>query len=139
MHSYIDLASLTLYPIHVLVTWATDLFAFVLDAAGLETKPKLSDIQRLVKPLVASQWEEVGTALRLADDDDGEQLDLIQEKRIGDCGMCFNDMMKMWLRRSGTSHSSDVTWATLIKAVKSIDGLEDAGARIEAQLFSSSE
>ena len=47
--------------------------------------------------------------------------------------MCFNDMMKLWLR----SRLPEVTWATLIKAIKSIGGLEDAGAKIEAQLLSS--
>ena len=40
----------------------------------LESKPNLSELQHVVKPLIANRWEEVGTALGLADDDDGEQL-----------------------------------------------------------------
>ena len=104
--------------------------------AELNTKPKLSELQRIVKPLVASRWEEVGTALQLADDDDGEKLDRIQERRNGDPGMCFNDTMKLWLRAGGTS-LSEVTWAVLIESIKSIEGLEAAGDKIEAQLISS--
>ena len=107
---------------------------FLYHDIGLESRPKLSELQRIVKTLVASKWEEVGTALQLADHDDGEELDRIREKRNGDPGMCFNDMMKLWLR-SGTA---ETTWAALIKAVKSIEGLEAAGAQIEAQLLSSS-
>lgn len=111
------------YKVHIILT-------------GLETKPKLSQLQVLVKPHVASRWEEVGTALGVADDDDGEQLDRIHENRNGDCGMCFNDTMKLWLR-SG-SPSFPVTWATLIKAIKSVGGLEAVGAQIEAQLLTTS-
>ena len=87
----------------------------------------------MVKPQVASKWEELGTALQLGDDDDGLELDRIQEKRNGDPGLCFNDLMKLWLR-SGTAQ---ITWGALIKAVKGIDGLEAAGAQIEAQFYSS--
>ena len=103
--------------------------------AGLESKPKPSELQLLVKPHVAERWEELGTALGLADDDDGEQLDKIQENRNGDSGMCFSDTMKLWLRRSGGS--SQATWAMLMKAIKSIKGCEAAVAQIEAQLLSS--
>ena len=100
----------------------------------METKPKLSDLQHIVKPLVATQWEEVGIALYLADNDDGEQLDRVRENRSGESSMCFNDTMKLWLR----SGVPEVTWAALIKAIKSIDGLKGSGAKIEAQLLSSS-
>ena len=87
-----------------------------------------------MKPHVAKKWEELGTALGLADEDDGEQLDKIQENRNGDSGMCYNDTMKLWLR-SAPLHQA--TWARLIEAIKSIEGLEAVGARIEAQLISS--
>ena len=103
-------------------------------AAGLKSKPKLSRLQSLVKPHLAKRWEELGTALSLADDDDGEQLDKIQENRSGDSSMCFNDAMKLWLR-SAPSHQ--LTWATLITAIKSIEGLEAVAEQIEAQLISS--
>ena len=79
----------------------------------------------------------MGTALGLANDDDGEQLDRIQENRNGDCGMCFNDTMMLWLRSNSPSYP--VTWATLINAIKSIEGLEAAGAQIEAHVLSTSE
>ena len=100
---------------------------------GLESKPKLSELQSLVKPHLAKRWEELGTALGLADKDDGEQFDKIQESRSGDSGMCFNDTMKLWLR---SAPSRQLTWATLIEAIKSIEGLEAVGAQIEAQLIS---
>ena len=87
-----------------------------------------------MKPHLAKRWEELGTALGLADKDDGEQLDKIQESCGGSSGMCFNDAMKLWLR-SAPSHK--LTWATLIEAIKSIEGLEAAGAQIEAQLITS--
>ena len=48
--------------------------------AGLESKPKLSKLQSLVKPHLAKRWEELGTALGLADEDGGEQLDRIREQ-----------------------------------------------------------
>ena len=108
----------------------------VIVTAGLESKPKLSELQRLVKLHLAKRWEELGTALGLADEDDGEQLDKIQENRNGDSSMCFNDTMKLWLRRSSAS-SHQPTWATLIEAIKSIEGLQAIGAQIEAQLISS--
>ena len=79
----------------------------------------------------------MGTALGLADDDDGEKLDRIQENRKGDDGMCFNDAMKLWLRSNSPSYP--VTWATLINAIKSIEELKAAGAQIEAQVLSTSE
>ena len=87
-----------------------------------------------MKPHLARRWEELGTALCLADEDDGEQLDRIQKSRNGESGMCFNDTMKLWLR-SAPSHQ--LTWATLIAAIKSIEGMEAVGAQIEAQLISS--
>ena len=102
--------------------------------AGVESKPKLSELQRLVKPHLAKCWEELGTALGLADEGDGEQLNKIQKNRGGDSGMCFNDTMKLWLH-SAPSHQ--LTWATLIEAVKSIEGLENIGAKIETQLMTS--
>jgi hypothetical protein len=102
---------------------------------GLESKPKLSKLQSLVKPHLARRWEELGTALGLADEDDGQQLDTIQESRNGDSSMCFNDTMKLWLR-SATSEQP-VTWAALIEAIKSIEGLEPVAAQIEAQLRTS--
>ena len=104
-----------------------DVIVSIFVHAGLESKPKLSELQRLVKPLLAKRWEELGTALGLADEDDGEQLDKIQENRNGDCGMCFNDTMKLWLR---STPSHQLTWATLIEAVKSIEGLETVGAQL---------
>jgi hypothetical protein len=101
--------------------------------AGLESKPKLSKLQSLVKPHLARRWEELGTALGLADEDDGEQMDKIQASRSGDSGMCFNDTMKLWLRSAVPAQP--VTWAALIEAIKSIQGLEPVAAQIEAQLI----
>ena len=95
----------------------------------------MSKLQSLVKPHLARRWEELGTALGLADDDDGKQLDKIQASRSGDSSMCFNDTMKLWLRSAALNQP--VTWATLIEAIKSIEGLESVAAQIEAQLMTS--
>ena len=95
----------------------------------------MSRLQSLVKPHLAKRWEELGTALGLADKDDGEQLDKIQASRSGDSSMCFNDTMKVWLR--SVPSGQPVTWATLIEAIKSIEGLEPVAAQIEAKLMTS--
>ena len=63
-------------------------------------KPKLSDVQCYVKPFAASQWEELGTALGLADDDDGD-LSKIENKRSGNEEKCFMDVVTAWLRGNG--------------------------------------
>jgi hypothetical protein len=49
--------------------------------------------------------------------------------------MCFNDTMKLWLRSAASAQPA--TWATLIQAIKSIEGLEPFAAEIEAQLITS--
>ena len=104
-------------------------------SAGLETKPKLSELQKYVRPMtsVVDKWEDVGLALGLGDDDDGEQLDKIRDKN-GDSGSCFIETMKIWLRSGPSSR----TWATLITAMKNVDGLETAGEQIKARILSAS-
>lgn len=88
-----------------------------------------------MKPHLAKRWEELGTALGLADEDDGEQLDKIQASRSGDSSMCFNDTMKLWLRSAASNQP--VTWSALIEAIKTMEGLERVAAQIEAQLMTS--
>ena len=88
-----------------------------------------------MKPHLARRWEELGTALGLADKDDGEQLDKIQASRSGDSSMCFNDTMKLWLRSAASNQP--VTWSALIEAIKTMEGLERVAAQIEAQLMTS--
>ena len=78
-------------------------------------KPKLSDVQRYVKPFAASQWEELGTALGLADEDDGELLSKIESKRSGNEEKCFMDMVTAWLRGNGVSPK---TWGTLLRCLE---------------------
>ena len=88
-----------------------------------------------MKPHLARRWEELGTALGLADKDDGEQLDKIQASRSGDSSMCFNDTMKLWLRSAASNQPA--TWSALIEAIKTMEGLEPVAAQIEAQLMTS--
>ena len=104
--------------------------------AGLESKPKLSELQKYVRPTIAERWEEVGVALGLADDDDGVQLDNIKEEKKGDSSQCFNEAMKLWLRSS--SDLSPCTWAILIAAIKSVAGLESAAEQIKTQILTAS-
>ena len=78
-------------------------------------KPKLSDVQRYVKPFAASQWEELGTALGLADEDDGELLSNIESKRSGNEEKCFMDVVTAWLRGTGVLPK---TWGTLLHCLQ---------------------
>ena len=105
-------------------------------STGLETKPKLSELQKHVRPMasVVDKWEEVGLALGLGDDDYGEQLDRIREDKNGDNGSCFIETVKIWLR----SGPSSQTWAALITAIKNVDGLETVGEQIKAWILSAS-
>ena len=100
---------------------------YTLLITGLEAKPKLSELQKYVRPVAAEKWEDVGIALGLADDDDGNQFDIIKEEKKGDSNQCFNELMKLWLR-SG----APCTWATLIAAMRSVTGLEYAAKQILA-------
>lgn len=101
--------------------------------SGLNSKPKLSELQKYVRPYVAERWEDVGYALCLADSDDGKGMDKIKEEKKGDPNSCFNETMKVWLR-SGLS----CTWTTLIAAIKTVGGLEATGAQIETQILAAS-
>ena len=78
-------------------------------------KPKLSELQRYVKPFAASKWEELGTALGLADDDDGELLSNIETKRSGNEEKCFMDVVTAWLRGTGVLPK---TWGTLLRCLE---------------------
>ena len=56
-------------------------------------RPKLSELQRYVKPLAASQWEELGIALGLADEDNGQLLSEIESKKGENEGKCFMEVV----------------------------------------------
>ena len=100
----------------------------------------MSDLQKYVRPSVAVKWEELGTALGLSDDDDGETLDKIRNDKNGDNNPCFNEAMKLWLRSGAIPGTSCLacTWSNLFDAIKSIPDLEDCVAPIQAQLLASS-
>ena len=68
-----------------------------------------------MKPFAASQWEELGTALGLADEDDGELLSNIESKRSGNEEKCFMDVVTAWLRGTGVSPK---TWGTLLHCLE---------------------
>ena len=83
----------------------------------------------------------MGIALGLADEDDGEGLDKIREDRRGDPGLCFNETVKMWQRRCGSSlavSSQQRTWLTLLSAIKNIHELRAIGEEIEARILADS-
>ena len=103
---------------------------------GLDEKPKLSELQKYVRPVAAEKWEDVGIALGLADDDDGMQLDNIKEEEKGNSNQCFNKLMKLWLR-SGADNSH-CTWAALFTALKNVAGLENTAEQIEKQILTTS-
>ena len=71
-------------------------------------------MQRYVKPFAASRWEELGTALGLADNDDGELLSKIESKRSGNEEKCFMDVVTAWLRGNGVLPK---TWGTLLRCL----------------------
>ena len=78
-------------------------------------RPKLSELQRYVKPFAASQWEELGTALGLADEDDGQLLSEIESKKGENEGKCFMKVVTVWLRGKGVSPK---TWGTLLHCLE---------------------
>ena len=68
-----------------------------------------------MKPFAARQWEELGIALGLADDDDGQLLSEIESKKDRNEGRCFMEVVTVWLRGKGVSPK---TWGTLLHCLK---------------------
>ena len=68
-----------------------------------------------MKPFAARQWEELGIALGLADDDDGQLLSEIESKKDRNEGRCFMEVVTVWLRGKGMSPK---TWGTLLHCLQ---------------------
>ena len=92
----------------------------------MEKRPKLSELQKYIKPLVAERWEDIGIGLMLADEDDGRKLDEIGKNKK-DNGERFMAVMKLWLRSKSTS---PVTWYTLHQCLRH-NGLGEAVKAVE--------
>ena len=84
-----------------------------------------------MKPFAASQWEELGTALGLADEDDGELLSNIESKRSGNEEKCFMDMVTAWLRGTGVLPK---TWGTLLRCLQETE-LHEAVRSIQENIL----
>ena len=57
----------------------------------------------------------MGTALGLADEDDGQLLSEIETRKGGNEGKCFMEVVNVWLRGSGVGPK---TWGTLLHCLK---------------------
>jgi len=57
----------------------------------------------------------LGTALGLADEDDGQLLSEIETRKGGNEGKCFMEVVNVWLRGSGVGPK---TWGTLLHCLK---------------------
>ncbi len=94
---------------------------------------KLSELRTVVVTdgAVCSGWEDVGMAVGLADDDDGEYLDTLAEK-YADNEKCFLEVLKKWLRASKEKDASvkPATWRHLLNVLKDL-GLNDAVKKVE--------
>lgn len=94
-------------------------------------RPKLSELQRYVKPFAASQWEELGIALGLADEDNGQLLSEIESKKGENEGKCFMEVVTVWLKRTGKSPK---TWETLLQCLVEIE-MHDAVRSIQKNIL----
>jgi len=57
----------------------------------------------------------LGTALGLADENDGQMLSEIETRKGGNEGKCFMEVVNVWLRGSGVGPK---TWGTLLLCLK---------------------
>lgn len=94
-------------------------------------RPKLSELQRYVKPFAASQWEELGIALGLADEDNGQLLSEIESKKGENEGKCFMEVVTVWLKGTGKSPK---TWETLLQCLVEIE-MHDAVRSIQKNIL----
>lgn len=94
-------------------------------------RPKLSELQRYVKPFAASQWEELGIALGLADEDNGQLLSEIESKKGENEGKCFMEVVTVWLKGTGKSPK---TWETLLQCLAEIE-MHDAVRSIQKNIL----
>lgn len=94
-------------------------------------RPKLSELQRYVKPLAASQWEELGIALGLADEDNGQLLSEIESKKGENEGKCFMEVVTVWLKGIGKSPK---TWETILQCLEEIE-MHDAVRSIQENIL----
>ena len=60
----------------------------------------------------------MGTALGLADEDDGKLLNEIENKKGGNEGKCFMEVVTVWLRGAGVRPK---TWGTLLGCLEEIE------------------
>ena len=73
----------------------------------------------------------MGTALGLADEDDGQLLNEIENKKGGNEGKCFMEVVNIWLRGAGVAPK---TWGTLLHCLKEID-MHDAVGSIQENIL----
>lgn len=102
-------------------------------AMSTDGQLKLSELRTLVviDEKVCLKWEDIGMAVGLADDDDGEYLDTLPGKYPDD-EKCFLAVLKKWLRASKEKDPSvkPATWRSLLNAMKDL-GFRDRVMEIE--------
>ncbi len=85
------------------------LFTFFVD-----TKPKLKDIIKFVRPYAEKKWYEIGLELEIGDDE-GRFLDEIKSSNAGNDQECFLEITKAWVR------SDSASWTILKECLKELE------------------
>ena len=95
---------------------------------------KLSELRTLLvtESAVCSEWEGVGMAVGLADEDDGQYLDTLPQSFPQDDKKCFLEVLKKWLRASKEKDRAvkPATWRHLLRALKDLN-LDDVVKKVE--------
>ena len=84
-------------------------FAFIQVATN---KPKLDDLNRVVRPKVARKWRDLGIELLSVVENGVEQLDIICENNPRDVEACCTKMFQFWL-----NNANDASWKKMVEAV----------------------
>ena len=75
-------------------------------------------------------WMDIGIALELADDDDGEFLDGLGVKMNGDDMKCMMEVFKKWLRESKSKRPATCNWSHLLQVLKA----QNAAGKMDSYL-----
>ena len=86
-----------------------------LSLQGSMSKPKLDDLNKLVRPKVAKKWQDLGIELLSAVENGVAKLDIIRDNYPKDAEACCTEMFKYWL-----DNADDASWNKLVAAVEAI-------------------
>ena len=90
-------------------------FSLSLQGSTSKPKPKLDDLNKLVRPKVARKWQDLGIELLSAVENGVAKLDIIRDNYPRDAEACCTEMFKYWL-----DNADDASWNKLVAAVEAI-------------------